>query len=92
MCGAAAWNALFETGRLHAFLETHRIKPVIDRTFSMDDVQEAFVFMQQEKHVGKIVIGMAPLTASLRGIIHQCRNFYEFENRTHLVMPRDTFQ
>jgi NADPH:quinone reductase-like Zn-dependent oxidoreductase len=34
----------------------HEMHPVIDRTFPMDQVQDAFTLMEQGGHFGKIVI------------------------------------
>lgn len=42
--------------QLHGFLEVSKIKPIIDRIFPMDQVQDAFEFMQNGKHFGKIVV------------------------------------
>jgi len=38
-----------------AFIEEHRIEPVIDRTFAMADIQDAFAYLESD-HFGKIVI------------------------------------
>lgn len=38
------------------FLETHRIRPVIDRTFSFSDSAAAFTYMARGDHFGKVVI------------------------------------
>lgn len=38
------------------FVETTGLKPVIDRVFPFREAQEAFKHLQEQKHVGKIVI------------------------------------
>ncbi len=47
-------RAAFE--RLVAFIEQHRIEPVIDRVFAFEQLPEALEFMQQGRHFGKIVV------------------------------------
>ncbi|MCB1064142.1 MAG: NAD(P)-dependent alcohol dehydrogenase [Verrucomicrobiae bacterium] len=42
--------------RMNAFLETHQIRPVIDRTFSLEDAPEAYDHLAGGNHFGKIVI------------------------------------
>lgn len=37
-------------------LEQHRIKPVIDRVFKLEQVHEAFTYLESAQHMGKIVI------------------------------------
>lgn len=39
-----------------AFMEEHEIRPLIDRTFTFDQAQEAFDFMGNGSYMGKIVI------------------------------------
>jgi len=34
----------------------HRLQPVIDRVFDFEQAPEAFLHLQQRKHVGKVVI------------------------------------
>ena len=46
----ADFEAMFE------FMAEHQIHPVIDRTFSFDQAQEAFDFMGNGSYMGKIVI------------------------------------
>lgn len=41
---------------LNAFLETHRIAPVVDRVFGPDEVAEAYRYLASGAHVGKVVI------------------------------------
>jgi len=40
------------------FLESSRIRPVIDRTFSLADAREAFLYMETATHFGKICINL----------------------------------
>lgn len=42
--------------QFHSYLEVNKIKPVIDRVFSMGQIHDAFEFMQKGKHFGKIVV------------------------------------
>ncbi len=42
-----------------AFLATHRIRPVVDRTFPFDAAPEAFAHLDAAGHVGKIVIAIS---------------------------------
>ncbi len=42
--------------RMNAFLETHRIAPVIDRVFPFDAAPEAFAYLASGQHFGKVVI------------------------------------
>jgi len=44
--------------RMNQFFEQHRIRPVVDHTFSYDGAQEAFEFLQAGSHFGKVVIEM----------------------------------
>jgi NADPH:quinone reductase-like Zn-dependent oxidoreductase len=41
-----------------AALELHRIKPVIDQVFRIEQVQEAYRYLESGKHFGKIVVGL----------------------------------
>ncbi|MCH7720996.1 MAG: zinc-binding dehydrogenase [Planctomycetes bacterium] len=41
---------------LNRFLTAHRIKPVIDRTFSFEQLSDALLYMQAGAHFGKIVV------------------------------------
>jgi NADPH:quinone reductase-like Zn-dependent oxidoreductase len=41
---------------MNAFIELHRIKPVIDRVFDFKDAQAAFDYMDSGSHFGKVVI------------------------------------
>lgn len=43
-------------GRLHAFIDAHGIKPVIDRTFAMEDALEAYRYQASSALFGKVVI------------------------------------
>jgi len=37
-------------------ITTNRMKPMIDRTFSFDEVKEAFAYMASGSHFGKVAI------------------------------------
>lgn len=37
-------------------IETHDIHPVIDRTFSLEQIQQAFEYLEQGRHFGKVVV------------------------------------
>ncbi|WP_417620222.1 zinc-dependent alcohol dehydrogenase family protein [Parasphingorhabdus sp.] len=39
-------------------IETHRIKPVVDKLFQLDDLAEAFRHLQSGSHVGKVCVEM----------------------------------
>lgn len=41
---------------MNAFIEQHKIRPVIDRTFKFDEARNALRFMESGSHFGKIVI------------------------------------
>jgi NADPH:quinone reductase-like Zn-dependent oxidoreductase len=43
-------------GALTAAVETHRLRPVIDRVFSFEDAPAAFLAMKSERHFGKLCI------------------------------------
>jgi NADPH:quinone reductase-like Zn-dependent oxidoreductase len=47
--------------QLHNYLEVNKISPVIDHVYSMNEVHEAFEFMQKGKHFGKIVLNLDPI-------------------------------
>ena len=38
------------------FINDHAIEPVVDRTFSFDQLPDALRYMQAGKHFGKIVV------------------------------------
>jgi NADPH:quinone reductase-like Zn-dependent oxidoreductase len=40
------------------FLEAHKIKPVLDRAFKMEDLAEGFAYLRSGTHFGKIVIDL----------------------------------
>lgn len=42
--------------RLNAFIDAHNIKPVVDRTFSMEDAKAAFAYQSSSELFGKTVI------------------------------------
>ncbi len=41
---------------MNAAIEVNDITPIVDRTFSLDEVAEAYRYQQQGKHFGKLVI------------------------------------
>jgi len=41
---------------MNRFLSIKKIKPVIDRVFDFKDAQQAFAYLESQKHVGKIVV------------------------------------
>jgi NADPH:quinone reductase-like Zn-dependent oxidoreductase len=43
---------------MNAFIEKHRVKPVIDRTFAFADAEAAYQLMESGRFFGKIVIRM----------------------------------
>ena len=44
---------------LNRFLATHRIQPVIDKTFGFDDAPAAYQHMASATHFGKVVIAFS---------------------------------
>ena len=42
--------------RMNAFLETHQIHPVIDRSFAFDEAPSAYEYLASGDHFGKVVI------------------------------------
>ncbi len=42
--------------RMNAFFETHRIRPVIDRTFPFEEAPAAYAHLESGAHVGKVVV------------------------------------
>lgn len=45
--------------RLNRFLATHRIHPVIDKTFGFDEAPAAYQHLASATHFGKIVIDLS---------------------------------
>lgn len=45
--------------RMNAFLEEHRIEPVIDRVFPLEAAPNAFAYLASGQHFGKVVIRIA---------------------------------
>ena len=39
-------------------VEHNGIKPIIDRTFDFEQAQEAYKYLESQKHVGKVVINV----------------------------------
>lgn len=46
------------TEDLARFVESKRLKPVIDRVFGFDDAQAAYRYLEQAGHIGKVVISL----------------------------------
>ncbi|MGH0000907.1 zinc-dependent alcohol dehydrogenase family protein [Pseudovibrio ascidiaceicola] len=44
---------------LCAFVSKHQIKPLIDKSFSMSQINEAYAYMDQGQHMGKVTIDIA---------------------------------
>jgi D-arabinose 1-dehydrogenase-like Zn-dependent alcohol dehydrogenase len=42
--------------RMVDFMETNQVHPVVDRVFDFEDAPEAFEYMEQGKHFGKVCI------------------------------------
>lgn len=42
--------------RLNAFIDANKIKPVVDRTFAMEDAKAAFAYQSSHELFGKTVI------------------------------------
>ena len=45
--------------RLNQFLSTHRIRPVIDKTFAFDDSAAAYAHLKSASHFGKVLIELS---------------------------------
>ena len=41
---------------MNAFITRHRLRPIIDRVFTLEDAPAAYEYMASESHLGKIVI------------------------------------
>ncbi len=44
---------------LNQFISTHRIQPVIDKTFAFDDAPAAYEYLKSAAHFGKVVIDLS---------------------------------
>jgi NADPH:quinone reductase-like Zn-dependent oxidoreductase len=44
------------TADLARFVDTHKLRPVIDRAFAFDDARAAYDYLAQAQHLGKVVI------------------------------------
>lgn len=51
--------AAYEWGELRSFLIEHKIKPVVGRNFSFDEIPKAHDWMESRNSVGKIVIDVS---------------------------------
>ena len=47
-----------ELRELLTFMEKHKIRPILDRAFPLDDADEAFEHLQVNHQFGKIVLNM----------------------------------
>lgn len=45
-----------ELRKMITFMETHTIRPVVDRTFSLEETQQAFDYLEPNRQFGKIAI------------------------------------
>jgi len=52
-CLNGSWQ---DQADLVAFLATHDIRPVIDRSFRLEELAEAFRYEESGQHFGKIVV------------------------------------
>jgi NADPH:quinone reductase-like Zn-dependent oxidoreductase len=41
---------------MNAFIEQHKLKPVIDRVFAFEEAPAAFDYLERGSHFGKVVI------------------------------------
>jgi NADPH:quinone reductase-like Zn-dependent oxidoreductase len=41
---------------MNKFLEEHGIKPVIAKVFAFEDAKDAYRYVREETHMGKVVI------------------------------------
>ena len=39
-------------------IETHQLRPVIDRSFPLEDTRDAFAYFKSQAHFGKVVIAL----------------------------------
>jgi NADPH:quinone reductase-like Zn-dependent oxidoreductase len=44
---------------MNRFIEEHKITPVVDREFTFDQALQAFAYMAEQRHFGKLVINVA---------------------------------
>jgi NADPH:quinone reductase-like Zn-dependent oxidoreductase len=47
------------TEELHAFakaVDTMKLKPVVDRSFTFEQARDAFEYLKSQQHMGKVVI------------------------------------
>jgi NADPH:quinone reductase-like Zn-dependent oxidoreductase len=49
-------RAMFE--RMNKVIETHSIRPVLDRVFPWTEAREAFTYMESQRHMGKICLAI----------------------------------
>jgi NADPH:quinone reductase-like Zn-dependent oxidoreductase len=41
---------------MNDFIETHKIKPIVDKVFEFEDLKNAYEYQWSQKHIGKIVV------------------------------------
>ena len=41
---------------MNTMIETHQIKPMIDKVFQFEDAKKAYEYQQSQQHIGKVVI------------------------------------
>ena len=41
---------------LNRVIEFQKLKPVVDKVFPIEETQQAYKYLESQKHVGKIVI------------------------------------
>ena len=44
---------------MNRLISGQNLKPVVDKVFSFDKAQEAYKYLESQKHVGKVVIKVA---------------------------------
>lgn len=42
--------------RMNAFLAAHQLRPVMDRSFSVGEIEEAYAWLESGRHLGKITV------------------------------------
>lgn len=51
-----AVGSVAELGRLAAFMDRHAIRPIIERTFPIEELADAFRYQLSRQHLGKVVV------------------------------------
>lgn len=54
-------GSIQDFAKMNSFIAEHRMKldSVLDKTFAFEDADEAFEYLYQGKHVGKVIIKVA---------------------------------